>query len=423
MLELLQHILDIPDTSCQLASMSSTLASKCLRRALDVVVPALDIAAGRPRGPEPPTFCQDRGYTDFLVSLSDEELERCEAEGLASRLHALENVPPSLAALARDLLDVARLPASIHNDKPHRLGKQRSVSERKQNEIEALLVAVAPFAARARRIIDVGAGRGHFTRIAAEFFDRDAIGIEREPERVMTAARLSLGSRARFVLVDAGREPLHFDAEDLVIGLHACGALGDRLISAAAQARCDVVLVSCCLQKIEGSARLPLSNAARLAGLVLLRETLGLSNLTSRRRGVESTLGETIEARRKRFALTRLLRHRGVAVEPGEEMRGINRRFAHKPFAELVQKALLHRGLALASPHEIDHHDRCGAAEFIQMRRFSLPRAMMARALEVTVAFDRAVLLEEHGFDAHVVEVFDKDVTPRNLATIGAARR
>lgn len=401
--------------------MPQTLVSKCLARALEVVVPALDIARGRPRGPEPPLFCQARGFTDFLALLPDDELERCESEGLAKRLPALENVPPSLSMLAEEMLDVAGLPAKFQNDKPHRLGKQRLVSERKQNEIEALLAAIAPFAARARRIVDVGAGRGHFTRIAADVFDRDAVGIEREPERVTTALRMSVGSRASFRLLDASREPLALDAGDLAIGLHACGALGDRLISAAKEARCDVVLVSCCLQKIEAAARRASSHAARHAGLVLSRETLGLSNLVSRRQGVESTLRETMEARRKRWALTRLLRHRGVAVEPGEEMRGINRRAAHRPFAELVEKALSVRGLPAASLREIDEHDRDGAIEFGKMRRFALPRAMMARALEVTVVLDRAAMLEEHDYDVHVAEVFDMDVTPRNLAVMGRA--
>jgi hypothetical protein len=140
--------------------MSSTLVSQCLARALEVVVPALDIASGRPQGPEPPAFCVSRGYTEFLAGLSDEELSRCEAEGLGARLPALENAPPSLVDLGRQLLDVARLPAQFRPLEPRRLGKQRLVSDRKHNEIEALLAIIAPLVARSNRIVDVGAGRG-----------------------------------------------------------------------------------------------------------------------------------------------------------------------------------------------------------------------------------------------------------------------
>ena len=379
------------------------------------------VAEGRPRGPEPPAFCIQRGFADFLTSLSDEEVVRCESEGLASRLSALPHAPRDLVELAQNLLEIAQLPEPVHKDKLARLDKQRSVSERKQSEIEALLSLVAPLAARAERVVDVGSGRGHFTRIAAEVFDRDAIGIERVPERVVTAERLGAGTRATFVLLDATNQALGLQARDLAIGLHACGALGDRLILEASEARCDVVLVSCCLQKIPPPARQPSSRAARAAGFVLSKESLGLSNLTARKQGVETTLEETMDARRKRWALTRLLRHRGLTVQPGEEMRGLNRRLAHRPFADLVQRALTRRDLTPASVAEIEEHDRQGSLEFDKMRRFSLPRAMLARALEVTVALDRATSLEECGYAASVVEICSLDVTPRNLATIASA--
>lgn len=398
----------------------SLTVSKALARALDVVIPVLDIAADRPRGPEPPMFCETRGFTEFFASLSDDELKRCESEGLATCLSVLPNAPPTLVELGRNLLDVAYLPARVQKDNPTPIGKQRSVSQRKQSEIEALLAVVAPLAERANRVVDVGAGHGHFTRIAAEYFDREAVGIERVPERVTTAERLGAGTRASFLLLDATQEALGLRAGDLAIGLHACGGLGDRLIAEAIEARCNVVLVSCCLQKINTAVRLPSSEAATAAGLVLSRETLGLSNLTSRQQGVESTLGETMDARRKRWALTCLLRHRGIMVKPGEEMRGMNRRFAHRSFADLVQKALETRGLAPASPAEVAEHDRLGTIEFDRMRRFSLPRSMLARALEVTVALDRATLLEERGYDVRLVEIYDVDVTPRNLATIAS---
>lgn len=417
------HILDIqqpPPHATQIHTL--TPVRDALTEALDIVVPALDIANERPRGVEPPAFCQARGYTQFLDSLSQDELLRCESQGFAQLLPTLADAPQNLVELSQNLLHVTRLPERVRQDEPTAIGKRRLVSARKHSEIEALLTVVAPLASRAERIVDVGSGRGHFTRIAAEMFDRDALGIERVPERVSTATRLSAGSRARFLMRDASRESLGLVAGDLAIGLHACGALGDRLLCEAADAFCDVVLVGCCLQKIDAPARLPVSRIAMAAGFVLSKETLGLSNLTSRSQGVESSLAETMEARRKRWALSRLLRHRGIAVEPGEEMRGLNRRLAHRSFSDLVEKALNVRDLAPASPAEVGEHDRLGTLEFDRLRRFSLPRAMLARALEVTIALDRAAMLEERGYAARVAEIYDLDVTPRNLAILATRR-
>jgi SAM-dependent methyltransferase len=276
-------------------------------------------------------------------------------------------------------------------------------------------------AARARRIVDVGAGRGHFTRIAADCFDVEALGIEREPERVSAALALAEGTRALFVAFDALQEDLAFAPDDLLVGLHACGELGDRMILSAANAPCDLVLVSCCLQKISGPVRAPLSQRAARAGLVLKREALGLTNLTARPVGVESSLEDMLTARQHRYALLCLLRARGLDVLPGEEMRGINRRRARLGLGELAARALSLRGMAPATEAEIRAHEEAARLAFSRMRRLSLPRSMLARPTEVCVVADRAAALEERGHDAEAAIVFDPDVSPRNIAILARA--
>ncbi len=402
---------------------SSGSVSTDLARALELVVPALDITLGRASSKEPPGWCEARGYTSFLASLSDDEVARCEASGLASRLPMLPNAPPSLVALGRAALGVSALPGRLEGTSGTRLDRPRLVSDRKKRQLEALLDAVGPMAQRARRIVDVGAGRGHFTRLAASMFDREALGIEREPARVEAAALLGQGTRARFEVLDACRDPIVFSPEDLAVGLHACGGLGDRLLLEAARAPCDVVLVSCCLQKIDGPAREPLSAAAKAAGFVLPKEALGLSNLTTRLVGVEASLSEMLDARRHRHALGRLLRARGVSAQPGEEMRGINRRRAREGLGELAARALLLRGLPPATEAEIREHEAEAAIEFGLIRRWTLPRAMLSRPLEVAVVLDRAAALLERGYAARVAEVFEADATPRNLGIFGEAPR
>ncbi|MDP3216716.1 MAG: methyltransferase, partial [Deltaproteobacteria bacterium] len=59
------------------------------------------------------------------------------------------------------------------------------------------------------------------------------------------------------------------------------------------------------------------------------------------------------------------------------------------------------------------------AAEYERLRRWSLPRAMLARLVEVWVALDRAAWLRELGYATEVVEAFDATVSPRNVAVLG----
>lgn len=393
---------------------------RSLERALETLIPALDIVEGRVVDGAPPSWCEARGWTDFLLALSSSDLARCEAEGFASYLARTTAAPASLAALGRQVTAATDLPTLSNDALPPPLSSLRKVAARKQSQLGPLLSAMRPMAIRADRIVDVGAGRGHLTRIAAALFDREALGLELLPERVAAAEALaaasSRGPGVRFVAFDACREELSFARSDFAVGLHACGEVGDRMVLGSARAGCDLTLVSCCLQKIGGQARAPLSRAAQAAGFVVKRDALGLTNLTPRPWGVEGSLEDTMAARERRLALRHLLRVRGLPVAPGEEMRGINRRRAHADFPTLAARVLALRGLPQASPSELTRAEDEARQRFAEVRRLALPRSMIARLTEVAVVLDRAAALADAGHAPLVATLVDASVTPRNLA-------
>jgi SAM-dependent methyltransferase len=398
---------------------------RALARALEVLIPALDIVGGRAEDGEVPAWCEARGLAGFLLSLDEAALERCEAQGLAAFVLGEERgAPAALVDLARATSEATQLPSILAPARPSERPAPGSVSARKQQQIEPLLAAVRPMAERAGRIVDVGAGRGHLTRIAAARFDREALGLEREGTRVeaarVLAARDHGDGTVRFEASDVCEDELTFEASDLVLGLHACGEVGDRMTTAAARSGADLALVACCPQKIRLPERPPLSRAAREAGLWLRREALGLANLTARPVGVEGQLTETMVAREHRSALRALLRARGVEVAPGEEMRGINRRRAHDPLPELAARALALRRLPAATEAELGRGRAEGSRIAARARRIALPRSMLARLVEVSVSLDRAASLAESGHAAMVATLCDAAVTPRNLALLAS---
>lgn len=408
-------------------------AVTALGSVLAALLPVRDILDGRVDDVDPPAWCVDRGWTAALLALDDDELRRCEAEGLAARAPAIAGLPASLvdlAASARARTELPALDVGLGREIESRAPPPealRSVSERKREQLAALLDAVGPMAARAARIVDVGAGEGHFTRLAAELFDREALGIERDAARVASATAraeeraLALGasgSVARFVAFDACREPLVFARGDLAVGLHACGEVGDRLITAAAEAGCEVALVSCCLQKITAPLRAPLSRAGGAAGFTLRKDTLGLTNLTAQPRGIEADIAATIEARQVRYALLRLLRGRGLVLAPGEEMRGVNRRRARKGLRDVAERALAQRGLAPPTDAEIAHHVEDAARRYAVIRRLALPRSLLARLVEIAVVLDRAAALAESGARITVATFVARAATPRNIVLL-----
>ena len=72
-----------------------------LARALETLMPVLDIIEGRVDDGVPPAWCEARGWTPFLLSLDTAELSRCEEQGLLRALADVERAPPDLLALAR----------------------------------------------------------------------------------------------------------------------------------------------------------------------------------------------------------------------------------------------------------------------------------------------------------------------------------
>lgn len=391
--------------------MTSCVAQ--LARAVAVTAPLWDILERRVDDANVPGWCESRGWSEFLLGLDEPSLRQAEAGGLGAILPTLPGAPRTLLELAREVDSAASLPL-LRYAQPLDQASLRNVKLRKRAQLAGLLGAVASMADHAERIVDVGAGSGHFTRLSAALFQRDALGLEQRVERVQAAERraASDAGSATFRAVDA-REGLELLPSDLAIGLHACGELGDRLVESAGKAACDVALVSCCLQKISGPIRRPLSQAA--SSTELRKEHLGLTNLTAQPVGVETSIEVTIAARQTRYALGSLLRARGQELEPGAEMSGINRRRAHGGLIEVAARALALRGLAPPSPAELLQHEALAARDYGRIRRLSLPRSMLARLVEVLVSLDRAAHLEESGHAVLVAALFERSISPRNI--------
>ena len=397
-----------------------------LANLLQVLTPVLDIIDTPVETPAPPAWCCERGWLEFLLKLGDEDLAASERGGFAALLAGSTEAPAELRELAAGAQRCTRLPALDTSELVLPAAALRGIGARKRGQLSALLAALAPLAENAERIVDVGAGRGHLSRLASELFQRPTLAVDRDAallrsggKRSEQRARLGTMLDVRFVEANVGQQRLELQISDLAVGLHACGELGDRLVSAAAAALCDVALVSCCLQKTSAARRLPLSRAAR--GLDLRRGALGLTNLTPREDGVEASLAENLRAREARLALRYLLRARGLEVGPGEEMHGVNRRRAQTGFADLAAHALALRRLPSPTALELRCFGDVARRDHAVIRRLSLPRSLLARLIELAVVRDRASALEECGHTVAVAQLFEQNVTPRNTVLFASA--
>lgn len=380
-----------------------------------------DVVEERVTEPVVPPWCARRGWSDFLLSLPEEALCCCEADGFLAVLAERSDAPPSLLRLMQRVRDAVRVP-SLHRELPLERSDAKRVKARKQAQLSALLGAASSFARDAARIVDVGAGQGHLTRAASRAWDKDALGLDREASLVSVAKDLARDQRVDFRRWDAFQEEVALEASDLVLGLHACGEVGDVLVKRSAEAGARVLLVSCCPQKVRAEHREPLSRAGCKEQLRLPRLVLGLANLSQLEQGVESSLVDTMRSRQTRHAMRLLLQRRDLPVRAGEEMRGVNRRRAYRGLPALAEAVLAFRELPPATITELADCERQALIEYGMMRRLSLPRAMFARLVELAVVLDRAMFLRERGYLVEVSTVFDATVSPRNLGIFATPR-
>jgi SAM-dependent methyltransferase len=285
-------------------------------------------------------------------------------------------------------------------------------------QVDAFATLVLPLAKDATRVVDVGSGHGHLTREIAERIEHPVVGLERNVGLALRAGRLPSTASPSFAVTDVLADGLPLAEGDCVIGLHACGELGDAIVESAGHWGASVALVGCCLQKRRATFRRPLCALPEHGGaLDLPRSLLGLSNLTPGDAGVEATRAENLAGRERRLALHRLLSADGT-LRLGAEIDGLNRRASHADLGTLVARAFALRGLPAPAKSAIDEAGVWARTQHARARRLSLPRATLARTLEVLVLLDRAVYLEDRGFEVAVGPLFPTAVSARNLALI-----
>ncbi len=379
-----------------------------LRRVVALLDAHEDVLAERVTGRDPPTWGEARGWSEFLLGLDEDVVAAAETGGAAEVLRAHPRTPEALRALADEALEAC----SVHVAAPvTRAPALRRASPRKRDQIEAL-AALTPRGAT--RVLDFGSGRGHLTRRLAKAIGVPAVGFERSPAVVEAARTIDPDPAVRFESREIGPS---FDVRpgDLLVGLHACGGLGDALIRCAVDSGAAVLLVPCCPQKIQTDVRAPLSGAGR----PLARELLGLANLAAAEAGVSAAgvaAHDAARRRRTRLALRALLADAGVEESPGGEARGINRKRFREGLAAVAPLAFGRRGLARPSDAAIRQADERAVTTYARIRRLSLPRAVLARPLELAIVWDRAAALAEAGGPTPtVVEAFPSTVSPRNL--------
>lgn len=290
------------------------------------------------------------------------------------------------------------------------------VPGRKWQQLEAF-GSCLHFHEKPRHWLDWCAGKGHLGRYLAQ--DSAALTcIERDPELVKSGQTLSdkLSIQANHIALDVMDEKVRqtLTSAQTPVALHACGDLHVRLLQLASAAGCrQLAIAPCCYNRIQSTQYQALSSAAKQSRLQLDRQDLRLLQC------------ETVTAGRR----VRKQRDQSMAWRLGfdllqRELRGIDAylptpplatSWLQRPYAEYCAELAEQKQLSLGSRHDWASLEAEGWRQLAKVRNLELVRGLFRRPLEIWLLIDRALFLQERGYQVRLGTFCETRLTPRNL--------
>lgn len=286
---------------------------------------------------------------------------------------------------------------------------------RKQAQIEAFTGCLPPHAGP---YLEWCAGKGHLGRLVSLHRQADVISLELQGTLCEEGRALALrdGARMRFIEADAfapdsGRL---IAREHHAMALHACGELHTHLLEQVAERGASGVTLSpCCYHLIRGDRYRPLSSAAQASALRLGKSDLKLP--------LQETVtgGARISRLREQEVVWRLafdcLQRQVRGVDEYLPVPNMQKSLLTGGFEAFCDWAAERKGIIL--PTGLDHAGFLarGEVRYGEVARMELVRHLFRRPLEIWLALDRALFLQERGYEVEVGAFCDKPMTPRNI--------
>jgi hypothetical protein len=354
----------------------------------------------------------------YLSALDSHQCQQLEADPLASDALSPWLPVAELAELTR-LPRCSASPATL----PNRWSQH--VGGRKWQQIEAFLAQVPE--KPAQPLVEWCAGKAHLARALGRLQNRPVKALEWQATLCQQGQRLAERQGVALTLIrqnvlspDVAR---WLAPQTQVLALHACGDLHVQLLHQAAQAGCDVILAPCCYQRTAARRYRPLSRLGRrLAaehGLQLERDDLALA--------VQETVTAppSVSRQRQRANAWRLgfdLLQRDVRGQDGY-LPVPSLAYGRLPadFSAFCHWAASQKDVPLPKNVAWDYWEQAGWRRLQEVQRLELVRHLFRRPLEIWLALDRLMMLEEAGYQVSLGVFCERELTPRNLLLQGTA--
>ncbi|CAH1536355.1 SAM-dependent methyltransferase [Vibrio jasicida] len=198
------------------------------------------------------------------------------------------------------------------------------------------------------------------------------------------------------------------------VALHACGDLHVRLMQYGSENGIAAMTISpCCYHLIQSEQYQPMSEQGRASSLSLSKQELRIP--------LQQTVtgGERVRRHRQQEMVFRLgfdlITRQALGLTEYQPVPSIRKSQLSDGFESLCHWAAERKDIELTQDIDFSKFENLAEQRFWQMERLSLVQLVFQRPLEIWLALDKALYLEERGYCVRLAEFCAKSVTPRNI--------
>lgn len=292
----------------------------------------------------------------------------------------------------------------------------RDIKGRKLEQIQAFAVQMQ---SSDQPVLEWCAGKGHLGRWLALGSKRQVTSLEWQAvlcqEGQQQAEKLNLHQHFIHTDVLADQVYAYLKPQQQVVALHACGDLHSRLLQLASRAGTrQLDIVPCCYHLIATEQYQPLCAEARQSALVpLSRDELKLAVQA------QVTAGERVARLRHTEVLWRLAyQELYQALQNVTEYRplaSVPKHWFSAEFCAFAHWAAAQHHWKIPPDINWDLYLQLGQQRQLLVQKMQLVRSLFRPLLEQWLVLDRALFLQQQGYQVQVKQFCDYQLTPRNL--------
>jgi hypothetical protein len=340
-------------------------------------------------------------------------------------------VSPTLIAFYKELERLCKLPEiPTYPSMPEEPWTWLYIIPKKKHEIKRLAPHIHHLyqTKKIDQIVDIGGGIGLLAQVLANQYQHKVISIDMNAEFQKTGferhehnARVPTNKvQYKNIKVEAqGPFTELLESNVMPIGLHTCGKLALDIIQVSADKKVPAIVnFGCCYHTLTLSPALQNISEFAKNNDPLWMNLFGLTlSCRAHRKMDDKDYEFKLKVKHYRYAIHILL-YDHYDIKEQVTLGNSSRKLYDESFGSYVLEQL--KRINLTPKHTFEELNAYFADSKLQvlieqMLAAGLIRNAMGRALEIYLLLDRAIYLEEKGYQVLVEEFFDEELSPRNI--------